>query len=201
MSTETRERELSRLESLPGELRNRIYRYAVVEEGLVNAATCTNYERARKWQSNEPALASTCKQFRKEVLPIYYAENIFTFAKPGGKYLSRNTVDAWVDTIGELASYIVRVGAPVDIRQRLPDGSIKREECDVMAKIHDDPELVEFQCIQEVDGQWLVVLEKAKYYYMKDLEVGFRPISGAMCLCHDYFDLLAWPKQKSWQCG
>lgn len=78
MSTATddmaEEQELSRLEKLPAELRNRIYSLAVVLRsnefiGLAlpdTGPTCP-----------PPALARTNRNIRKEVMPIYYGENTF----------------------------------------------------------------------------------------------------------------------------
>ena len=77
--------EPSRLESFPGELLNRIYRYAVVQEGLTEPAVLIfdawAFKTESVWRTNEPALARTCKRFRKDVLPIYYSENVFNFWK------------------------------------------------------------------------------------------------------------------------
>ena len=69
----TRERQLSRLESLPAELRNIIYRYAVVEDEPDYATKREHGDIQHKFI--QPALAMTCKQIREEVLPIFFAEN------------------------------------------------------------------------------------------------------------------------------
>jgi hypothetical protein len=58
----------SKLMGLPGELRNRIYRYAITEESTIVIDRHT-------WASHQPALLKTCKQVRYEALPIFYAEN------------------------------------------------------------------------------------------------------------------------------
>lgn len=52
----------------PGELRNRVYRYALLEEGYIEVT-------ADNWDSHQPGLLQTCKQIRTEALPIFYAEN------------------------------------------------------------------------------------------------------------------------------
>ena len=68
----------SRLLDLPGELRNRIYRYAVVDEVVKwkdgfwqHGSSCDPSSPC------PPPLARTCLQLEKEVSPIFYAESIF----------------------------------------------------------------------------------------------------------------------------
>ncbi|KAK4496542.1 hypothetical protein PRZ48_012522 [Zasmidium cellare] len=63
-----------RLWKLPGELRNRIYRYVLLkpEDAAGNdriIVDATGYDR--------PGVVSTCKQIRKETLKIFYSENAF----------------------------------------------------------------------------------------------------------------------------
>lgn len=57
--------------NLPGELRNRIYRFSIVKEGN------TEVDKAR-WTTHQPALLKTCPQIRSEALPIFYVENKIT---------------------------------------------------------------------------------------------------------------------------
>ncbi|KAK3723009.1 hypothetical protein LTR37_002155 [Vermiconidia calcicola] len=83
METDRHQRLLSRLESLPGELRNTIYGYAVVENSPVIAASLVD-KQAKFWRSHQPALGFVCKQIRDEVLPMYYSENAFTFQRSSG---------------------------------------------------------------------------------------------------------------------
>lgn len=78
--------EISRLQSLPAELRNHIYQLAVVHERSVDAAVhATGSESTGlspcHWRFDcvQPALAATCRQIRNEILPIYYGENVFRF--------------------------------------------------------------------------------------------------------------------------
>jgi len=57
---------------LPGELKNRIYFYALVKPE-------TNIEiTALSWPFHQPALLKTCKQIRGEALSIFYNENHIT---------------------------------------------------------------------------------------------------------------------------
>lgn len=77
MSSET----ASALLDLPGEIRNQIYRYAVVQRHLIIPRIFKRYDNAGRAQyamfPKMPALAAVCKSIRKEVLPLYYAENCF----------------------------------------------------------------------------------------------------------------------------
>lgn len=58
----------SRLLSIPGELRNRIYRLAIIEpDSIIIDRT--------SWASHQPALLKTCKQIRVEALPLFYVES------------------------------------------------------------------------------------------------------------------------------
>lgn len=119
MTAETSERKLSRLESLPAELLNRIYRYAVLEDGVVVAAILVR-DTIKRWKSNEPALSRICKRVRNDVLPIYYFENIFTWPEldkctfeggsEGDTQICAGEINAWLNAIGESASLINRVG-------------------------------------------------------------------------------------------
>lgn len=59
----------SKLQSLPAELRNRIYRETFNLDGTVTVTSN---------QFPEPALLSVCKQLRNEASPIFYAERTFS---------------------------------------------------------------------------------------------------------------------------
>ncbi|KAM0715529.1 hypothetical protein Q7P37_009027 [Cladosporium fusiforme] len=58
----------SPLISLPGELRNRIYRYTLVRARSIEIDAST-------WSTHQPSLLATCRQIRAEALPIFYVEN------------------------------------------------------------------------------------------------------------------------------
>lgn len=89
---------------LPGEIRNTIYEYVVIEEDPVIAVTanleCTYTHdieddnpwtkteemevtqvklSRRAWKLNKPGLVDVSRQIRREALPVFYAENIFIF--------------------------------------------------------------------------------------------------------------------------
>jgi hypothetical protein len=58
----------SRLLSLPGELRNRIYRFAIIGHRALEID-------AARWSTHQPPLLKTCKQVRHEALRLFYIEN------------------------------------------------------------------------------------------------------------------------------
>ena len=64
----------SDLLGLPAELRNRIYRYALVGQAPVDVGA--------KKTLDEPALLAVCKQIRNEALAIYYHESRFHVCAP-----------------------------------------------------------------------------------------------------------------------
>ncbi|KAF2161601.1 hypothetical protein M409DRAFT_27996 [Zasmidium cellare ATCC 36951] len=63
-----------RLWKLPGELRNRIYRYVLIQQEDATGDSMVNVE-ANGY--DRPGLLSTCKEIRREALKIYYYENTF----------------------------------------------------------------------------------------------------------------------------
>ena len=58
--------------SLPGEVRNRIYGYSLVEASRITIDDQDSFPA-------EPALLQTCRRVRSEALDIYYKENEFRF--------------------------------------------------------------------------------------------------------------------------
>ena len=73
----------SRLFSLPGELRNCIYRHtAVFQEPIVVSAKrdCEFREEGIKFSRTRPALALTCHTAYNEIKSIFFEENMFDFA-------------------------------------------------------------------------------------------------------------------------
>ncbi|KAK4540580.1 hypothetical protein LTR36_009110 [Oleoguttula mirabilis] len=68
----------SPLLDIPGELRNRIYRLAVISDTTVNVDS-TELWGPGGTLSQTPALMRTCKQLREEVHEIYLEENSFAF--------------------------------------------------------------------------------------------------------------------------
>lgn len=74
----------SRPESLPAELRSRIYRFAVVRDEPYDLT-----EKDARARLFDPALALVNKRIRAEVIPIFYGNNRFHFsvsAKPFEKF-------------------------------------------------------------------------------------------------------------------
>ena len=75
--------EHSRLHKLPGELRNRIYRLALVQgDSFRLHPTETGifvWHKSKNMAKEAYNLLSTCKQVRAEALPIFFAENHFEF--------------------------------------------------------------------------------------------------------------------------
>jgi hypothetical protein len=70
-SSDTFTRSDSPLLNLPGELRNRIYRFAIVNPLSIELDV-------GRWQNHQPALLRTCKQIRIEALGLFYIENKIT---------------------------------------------------------------------------------------------------------------------------
>ena len=109
---------LSAFEKLPGELRNRIYRYAVVEsEVTIILASYSEEDKTSTFR--QPELAMVNKHIRNEVLSIYYAENTFVmplvsgregFHNGGVEAFDRRTV-AWAQSCGPFVSLVTRAGA------------------------------------------------------------------------------------------
>ena len=72
----------SPLLSLPRELRDQIYHYAVIEpypiKTAINSRLSADDSRwLRSLRRPQPPLALACRLLHNEVLPIYYAENVF----------------------------------------------------------------------------------------------------------------------------
>lgn len=64
------ERSSNPLLGLPAELRNRIYRFALIKPKSIDIDKI-------KWPTHQPALLKTCKQIRREALGLFYFENRF----------------------------------------------------------------------------------------------------------------------------
>jgi hypothetical protein len=70
-SSDTLTQSDSPLLNLPGELRNRIYRFAIISPLSIELDI-------GRWQNHQPALLRTCKQVRIEALRLFYIENKIT---------------------------------------------------------------------------------------------------------------------------
>lgn len=201
MADETSDGELSKLESLPGELLNRIYRYAVVEDKLVTAATQVDDENG-KWQSNEPALARTCRQFRREVLPIYYAENIFKFPTLGQHprgLICKLQVDAWLEAIGAARWDIVRAGANFTVRKVSRDEEdevVRWEEVDVITTISHEMKQIETTFSQEFEARCECWLGRVSIWNTLGDVCDFQRLSYGLQLSHNFFARLYYMQEE-----
>ncbi|KAK5126788.1 hypothetical protein LTR85_009722 [Meristemomyces frigidus] len=84
------EQATSRLQSLPGELRNRIYR-------LVPAVSTTNKGELKVLL---PGLAATYHSISNEFLDIYYGERSFLFYAPKDRGAPEKAIKTWVASLG-----------------------------------------------------------------------------------------------------
>lgn len=103
--------EHSALSTLPGELRNRIWRFSLIEPDGVNISGGARL----------PPLLSICRQIRQESYEIYFVENTFYFSMG---------VDAsqWFERIGAATSRLIRQAhlrqGSQDQRERVPLGRV-----------------------------------------------------------------------------
>lgn len=94
--------ELSPLEKLPAELRNRIYALVVVDQKHLDLSCA----------GRQPALAATKSTIRKDVLPIFYGENIFMVdISDFGSLTSTAELDRFVEEYKKFTKSMKRVGA------------------------------------------------------------------------------------------
>ena len=103
-------RQSSPLLALPAELRNRIYELVVGEANTINIYTdkvATKHPRLPgvyrylPLPPTEPGLAKTCRNTRKEALPIYYGTKSFYFN-------SRIGLQTWLYLLGNVRRAMVR---------------------------------------------------------------------------------------------
>ncbi|SMQ51208.1 unnamed protein product [Zymoseptoria tritici ST99CH_3D1] len=111
--------DIGTLAKLPGELRNRIYRYAVVqsEPGPVKVtmpplACALGACLHARTGYNVPALAQTCAQLRSEVLPIFLAENE-GFEFDAGT-VQQSCVGNWLRSLGSYADFVSGITLTVE---------------------------------------------------------------------------------------
>ncbi|KAK3712091.1 hypothetical protein LTR37_009182 [Vermiconidia calcicola] len=76
-----------RLTTLPAELRNKIYRYALLSEDAIAIAAARS----------KSSLLETCKRIRHEASSIFYSENIFVWQATDGNC---NGLISWLAAIG-----------------------------------------------------------------------------------------------------
>ncbi|KAK3719314.1 hypothetical protein LTR37_004533 [Vermiconidia calcicola] len=95
--------------SLPGELRNRIYRLALVEPSgpfniIMQPGTCSLGPCSHmKLPTAVPGVLSSCRQIRYEAMPIFCAENRFKF---DAKTVKERCTANWLRALGRYARLI-----------------------------------------------------------------------------------------------
>lgn len=107
--------------SLPGEVRNQIWRELVLSaEGTIQVEPLCEPD---KQKLHQPTIAFTCKQFRDEALSIYYAENTWHLGKIGYHdpthirlYHFKIRLARWQAMLGPYTKYLARLSMGVDGR-------------------------------------------------------------------------------------
>lgn len=105
---------------LPGELRNRIYQYVLIEDYPIQAMslqwnedrTCHHYVPCR-----EPATLLACTTFRHEASFIYYGSNVVNLGKVSHLWLMSEATQRlarWVRSLGDNAKYLRHVDIAVN---------------------------------------------------------------------------------------
>lgn len=106
--------------SLPGELRNHIWRLVCLSDAPTNVeALCLS----EKQLLHQPSASFTCKQFRDEVLSIYYSENTWYLGKIGyfdPKGLRMHDFNIrltrWKEMLGPYCKYLTHLTMAIDGR-------------------------------------------------------------------------------------
>lgn len=100
----------SPLLQLPGEIQNRIYRYAVVDVESVHVARKQYpWDNTGHLRPKQPPLMRVCHQLRNVVGSIYYGENVFTIDVCSGSAL--DIVKAFEFQAGHFAAHITQIKA------------------------------------------------------------------------------------------
>ena len=95
----------SPLLALPAEIRNRIFAFALIEDGPITAKLVEGEAEEDRAHPAPPALARVSQQTRAEAIPIFYGNNTFSFivvqAGRAMKYLRRYnyTPRTWMDKL------------------------------------------------------------------------------------------------------
>jgi hypothetical protein len=180
---------LFRLLDLPAELRNRIYHFAVVNEKPIDIIHHKRWRRAEALQ--QPALASTCKQLRKEVLPIFYGGNSFVLDTVGDIVQDfKGVVRAWMKACGPYLSYIKSIGVSAYYDQEAEDyeesGALQSLECYLTVTLLGPGDWVEIWLGGDLEDQCICSLEERDWSRV----LGRRTsdfIRLAMCDCREDF--------------
>ncbi|KAK5138117.1 hypothetical protein LTR08_004812 [Meristemomyces frigidus] len=123
---------------LPGELRNYIYRLAFVPPSAEQPVLISGSDLVcgvgacvhKRVSIAAPGLASTCRQIRRELMPIFCAENAFRL----DAVVVRNRCGGnWVRSLGAYARLIGRVELEVAVLTRsLVDEGVVSRVCEVV---------------------------------------------------------------------
>lgn len=110
---------------LPSELRNRVYRYALVQDKTIEFPPDWHYPQ----KTSGGQLLATCQQIEKEASEILYGENSFKLSRDrrsrGKFYETKWQEVGWMD----IRIFLQRIG-PKNI------GNIERLECDLSDTTH-----------------------------------------------------------------
>ncbi|KAK4613235.1 hypothetical protein CLAFUW4_09672 [Fulvia fulva] len=105
--------------TLPGELRNTIWRTVVQTDRLLDVEPLCAGSSTTKL--HQPALPFTCKMLREEVLSIFYSENSFFLGKVGYHnygdirlYEFDLRIQRWCYKLGEQANFLTRLSMIID---------------------------------------------------------------------------------------
>lgn len=90
-----------RLQGLPNELRNRIFAFAVVQDGSIIVTRKKTAPRKHVLIPAPPAIAFTCRQFYDEVLPVFYGNNTFVVYLPGQQRVNGSIGSADMSDLAE----------------------------------------------------------------------------------------------------
>ena len=138
----------SLLLKLPAELRNRIYRTALVSSDALDVTD--------KPRPTEPALLATCKQIRTEALGIYYSENSFLLSinifnrYPGDQ---PDTFMTWASSLGATRRDLIGGIS------RKPQGGFGNGCDEVLDAANVDIKLRSYR-IAVLEGHWLAELAR-----------------------------------------
>jgi hypothetical protein len=116
--------DIGKLATLPGEIRNHIYRYAVLQsdrrpiEINLEPDTCASGACLHtRTGHNVPALAQTCAQLRSEVLSIFIAESAFQFDAGSTR---QSCIGNWLRSLGSFADRVPTITFTVNGKPLLP---------------------------------------------------------------------------------
>lgn len=95
-----------RFVNLPGEIKNRIYRCAVVSPSPILLRVHNRADTQRNMPDHAllpymPAIGRTCKEVRREVSGIYFEENTFTFTE---STLNHAAIETFMKMSGDSAA-------------------------------------------------------------------------------------------------